>query len=233
VTDAVLVPSFNEAGVIESVLDDIRVRFDGVVIVVDDGSTDGTSELLAVREDLTVFQHEANMGYGQALIDGFTHANDLGCKRVVTMDADGQHEPAHIDQFLAQLGPECDVISGSRYHPSSGALGEVPKDRLHINRVVTEEVNRVTGWGITDAFCGFKAYCLKSVLELELREPGYAMCMEFWAKAWLAGKHVREVPIERIYLDHSRSFGLGLENADDRLSYYLRVWRETLATGGR
>jgi len=226
--DAVVMPVFNEESTVSSVLDALRDHFSGVVIVVDDGSTDATPGVLARRTDITVVHLDHNCGYGCALRIGFDVARDLGVTRVVTMDCDGQHEPAHVPQFLAALDG-ADIVSGSRYLPGSDALGiDAPPDRRAVNLRITSEVNRVTGWELTDTFCGFKAYRMSALDRLVLSECGYAMPLELWARAWQAGLSVTEIAVERIYCDRDRSFGVDLDDAEARLSYYMDVWSRAL-----
>ncbi|MDZ4179899.1 MAG: glycosyltransferase family 2 protein, partial [Coriobacteriia bacterium] len=88
--------------------------------------------------------------------------------------------------------------------------------------------NRVTGWEITDAFCGFKAYRLAALDGMPLCEPGYALPLELWAKAYLKGLAVRELPVERIYFDHDRTFGHELDDPEKRYAYYMKVWNQAL-----
>jgi len=225
-----VLPVYNEGSTVDEVLDSVRRFYPGQVVVVDDGSTDSTSDVLARRDDIEVITLTANQGYGAALRAGFEWAIGAGIRGLVTMDCDGQHEPAHIPQFLDQLASGGDVISGSRYLPSSRGIGRPPEQRREVNERVTAEVNRVTGWGITDAFCGFKAYKIAALAKIELTEPGYAMPLEFWAKAYRAGLSIREIPVERIYCDYDRSFGADLDDPEKRLAYYLSVWRKALGT---
>ena len=89
-------------------------------------------------------------------------------------------------------------------------------------------VNAVTGWGLSDTFCGFKAYSVEALSKLRLTEAGYGMPLELWAKAWRAGLRVRELPVERIYFDHARTFGADLDDPARRRDYYLDVWRRVL-----
>ncbi len=227
-SSAVLMPVYNEAGTIADVLDAVRDMFDGEILVVNDGSTDGTNAVLANRDDVTAIEHPHNLGYGRALAEGFAVARARGIEQVVTMDCDGQHEPRHIPQFLAALALGGDIISGSRYLPESAVVGAAPPTRQEVNKRVTAEINRVTNWQLTDAFCGFKAYRLPALNAFELCEPGYAMPLELWAKAFHAGLLVREIPVERIYSDHDRSFGVDLDDPERRYAYYMSVWRDAV-----
>ena len=229
VDDAVLIPVFNEESTVSDVIDAVRAYHAREIIVVDDGSTDDTVEVLSEREDILLVRHATNLGYGKSLVDGFEFASFAGIKRLITMDCDGQHEPAHIPEFFDALDGEADIVSGSRYLPESGGMGAAPEDRRTINERVTQRINEVTGWSLTDAFCGFKGYRLDALMSLGLTEPGYGLPMELWAKAHRAGLTVKELPVERIYCDHGRSFGEGLDDPEQRYEYYMRVWESALS----
>lgn len=221
-------PVFNEEATLTQVLDSVREHFSGEIVVVDDGSTDATARVLAERSDVAVVRLDRNCGYGCALRIGFDVVRELGISRLITMDCDGQHEPAHIPQFFRAL-EDAHIVSGSRYLPKSGAIGiTVPPDRREVNRRVTDEINRVTGWSLTDAFCGFKAYRGDALVRLRLSEPGYAMPLELWARAWRAGFSVKELAVERIYCDRDRTFGESLDDPDRRIAYYMDVWNRAL-----
>jgi dolichol-phosphate mannosyltransferase len=222
-------PVYNEARTVGAVLDAVRSHFDGWLVVVDDGSTDATTDIVGARSDVLLCVHGANRGYGASLRTGFEAALRLGATSVITMDCDGQHEPRHITEFCERL-ETCgtDIVSGSRYLPSSVADDDAPADRRTVNERVTSIINGVTGWGLTDSFCGFKAYTADALRRVEIDEDGYAMPLQFWARAYHAGLTVCELPVERIYFDHDRSFGEHLDDPELRLAYYLRVWRRAL-----
>lgn len=225
----VVMPVYNEEPTVACVIDAVRERFDGPIVVVDDGSTDKTTALIATRDDVMLVRHAENRGYGASLRSGFETALALGAQTVITMDCDGQHEPRHITEFCDELA-RCgaDVVSGSRYLPGSGEAGRVPPDRRAVNARITALINGVTGWDLTDAFCGFKAYRADALRRVCIDETGYAMPLEFWARAWKAGLTVCEMPVERIYMDHDRSFGQDLDDPDRRMAYYLQVWERAL-----
>src|SRR5262245_40753300 len=93
-------PVFNEAKHLEGVLDEV-VRYSADVLVVDDGSTDGTAELLARRSDVQRITHAKNAGYGAALRSAFEYTLAHDYDVLVTIDCDGQHEPQRIPEFVA------------------------------------------------------------------------------------------------------------------------------------
>lgn len=220
-------PVHNEAEHVQAVLSE-ALRYSNEVLVVDDGSTDGTSDVLSAHGGLHLIRHAQNRGYGAALISAFEFATHGGYEVVVTIDCDGQHEPQRIPRFVEACWA-ADVVSGSRYLERFPTQSRPPEDRRRINRLITEELNRRLGLNLTDAFCGFKAYRTAALRRIQLTETGYAMPLEFWVQAARLGLRIIELPVPLIYLDEHRSFGGALDNARKRLSAYRRVLGESLA----
>lgn len=227
----VVIPLYNERDTLADLIGELRLHYSGDVLVVDDGSTDGSAQTLD-REQLgalRIARHPGGMhlGYGASLIEGFRQAAELGYDTVVTMDCDLQHEPGLVPEFLS--GPlDCDILSGSRYLSSSPHDRGAPADHLRINRLITDRLNSLTGFGITDAFCGFKAYRVEALRKLRLDESGYGLPLQLWIQAKVFGLGVREIAVPRIYLDVKRSFGQELDDPELRLRYYEGVIQREL-----
>jgi len=223
----IVMPMYNEEATLEAVLQAVR-RYapEGAdILVVDDGSTDRSPQILARFADVRVIRHPENRGYGASLITGFRYALEHGYDVVVTMDCDEQHEPYLIPDLLAALDG-VDIVSGSRYLPGSSRGQDPPPDRLQINREITQEVNVLTGLGITDAFCGFKAYRVEALRRMRLSEPSYGMPLQVWVQAAALGLRIREIPIGRIYKNPERRFWGGLDDPEVRRAYYRAVLRQ-------
>jgi glycosyltransferase involved in cell wall biosynthesis len=214
-------PVYNEAAHVAGVLDEV-LRFTPDVLVVDDGSTDGTSTLLAARGDIRVVRHTANAGYGAALATAFRETLAGGWDGLVTIDCDGQHQPRLIPDFVAAAAT-ADIVSGSRYLKRFPGDSRPPVARRRINMEITAEINARLGLAITDAFCGFKAYSRRALAALHVTETGYAMPLEVWVQAAAAGLRIVELPVPLLYLDLARSFGGALDDATTRLAYYRGV----------
>lgn len=220
-------PVYNEAKYVLSVLDEVR-RFSDNILVVDDGSSDGTAELLAEVDFVQVLTHEQNRGYGAALRSAFCYSIQHDYQTVVTIDCDGQHEPQRIPDF-AEACLSADIVSGSRYKQEFAGDSAPPTDRRQINFQITDELNRRLGLSLTDAFCGFKAYRVSALSKLRLTEDGYAMPLELWAQAAHHGLTIHERAVPLIYLDDDRSFGGALDDASTRLDYYHTILERSLA----
>ena len=124
-------PVFNEAKFVNSVLDEV-LRYSSEVLVVNDGSTDGTTDLLNKRDDVRVLDHPENRGYGAALRSAFQFAAGNGFDVVVTIDCDGQHQPRLIREIADLVdAPEnpVDMVSGSRYLQKFEDNSDAPEDR--------------------------------------------------------------------------------------------------------
>jgi dolichol-phosphate mannosyltransferase len=215
------IPVYNEARYVEDVLREVR-RYSPRILVVNDGSTDETADILARQEGLEVITHSVNRGYGAALISAFGYARRQSIDVLVTMDCDGQHEPARIPVLLEAIH-DADIVSGSRYLRDFHQDTRAPQDRQRINGEITAELNRRFGLRLTDAFCGFKAYRREALERLHITETGWGMPLQLWIQAARLGLRIKEVGVPRLYLDPKRAFGGVLDDAAERLAYYRQV----------
>jgi len=138
----IVIPALNESASIAAVVA-AASRF-GTPIVVDDASTDSTAEL-AARYGATVVSHKSVLGYDGALNSGFSKAAEIGCEAIITIDADGQHDPTLIQRFLDALEAGADVVIGVRNR----------RQRVAEHMFAWYTLRR---YGITDPLCGMKAY---------------------------------------------------------------------------
>ncbi len=220
-------PVYNEAAHVNPVLNEV-MRYADDVLVVDDGATDGTSDLLAARTDIRIVRHDKNRGYGAALKTAFDFAIASGYDVLVTIDCDGQHEPQRIGQLIAACR-DADMVSGSRYLRNQEQAQRAPAERRQINIQITREINERLGLSLTDAFCGFKAYRVPALAKFTITEPGYGMPIEVWVQAVHHGLRIVELPVPLIYLEEERSFGGSLDDGRKRLDYYHRVLDTAMA----
>jgi len=227
-------PVYNEARHVAAVLQEVLLHTSDV-LVIDDGSSDGTSQILSEMPGIDVVRHALNRGYGAALVTAFRYALLHNYDVLVTMDCDGQHQPRFIRQFAELIDNEyapADMISGSRYMREFRGDSAAPADRRRINARITACLNEKLGLQITDAFCGFKAYRVSALADLDITNTGYAMPLQLWVQAASLGWRIREAAVPRIYLDENRSFGGALDDADARLAHYHSVLNDELSRRG-
>jgi glycosyltransferase involved in cell wall biosynthesis len=215
------IPVYNEAAHVRSVLAATR-RYSPEILVVNDGSSDGTARLLDSESNLLRIDHSQNRGYGAALISAFEFAVAHRYDVLVTMDCDGQHEPSRIPVLLEAMH-DCDIVSGSRYLRDFRQDTPAPTERRFINAAIAQEINARFGSNITDAFCGFKAYRREALEKLRITEKGWGMPLQLWVQAARQQLRVKEIGVPRLYLDPKRAFGGVLNDPEQRLAYYRNV----------
>lgn len=167
------------------------------VLVVDDGSTDGTGRE-ARKAGAAVLRHETNRGKGAALRTGFDHAVGRGYDALITMDGDLQHDPAAIPAFLAALkAGGGDIVIGTRMR----AVGEMPRIRIWTNRTTSRVVSRLAGQSIPDSQSGYRIMKISVVRDLPLVTSRYDTESEVLIRAARRGARIVSIPIESIYAD--------------------------------
>jgi glycosyltransferase involved in cell wall biosynthesis len=223
-TVLIAMPVFNEFKYVEEILGAVQ-EYSSDILVVDDGSTDGTTKLLERHTTISIISHKVNAGYGRSLIDAFEFAWRNYFDWVITIDCDHQHEPSYIPHFYSEIeNDDADIISGSRYlRQASSDLSAVPAERITINKEITDLLNHSLGLKLTDTFCGFKAYRTSAILKLTLSEEGYGLPLQLWIQAGRMGLRIREIPVPLIYHDPKRNFGGVLEDPRVRLAYYMEI----------
>ncbi|WP_273569055.1 DUF2062 domain-containing protein [Maribacter halichondriae] len=198
----VLVPTYNNAGTLGRVLDGI-LRQTQNSIVVNDGSTDGTTEILKDYPQVHQIHLPKNKGKGNALKIGFKEALKLGYDFVITIDSDGQHFPEDISVFLEALQKEETknvLYIGSRNMRQS----DVPGSSSFGNRFSNFWFWFETGTWLQDTQCGFRLYPLKEIEKLNLYTPKFEFEIEVIVKAAWNGTLVKNVPVKISYEDPER-----------------------------
>jgi dolichol-phosphate mannosyltransferase len=197
----VVVPTYNERDNLDPVLDRLAAAVPAAdVLVVDDGSPDGTGDLADARaardERVHVLHREAKSGLGGAYVAGFRWGLERGYDALVEMDADGSHAPEQLPDLLAAL-PTADVVLGSRW-VEGGAVVDWPRRRELLSRGGNTYARLALGLPVRDATGGFRVYRRDVLAGMELGDiasQGYCFQVDLVWRAWQAGWRVVEVPI--------------------------------------
>jgi len=225
VRTAVIIPAFNEVDALPGVLADLATHVpDHHVIVVDDGSTDGT-HLAAVAGGATCLRLPFNLGIGGALRLGFRHAVREGYERAYQFDADGQHDASQVGDLLAALD-DADMVIGSRFASDRGY--RVGRSRGVAMALLRRLVGAISGQRFTDTSSGFRAF-RRPVLEFFATEypMEYMESVEALVLAVRHGFTVREVPVTM----RDRAAGTA-SNRSIRLAYHFIRLLIVLVAGG-
>jgi glycosyltransferase involved in cell wall biosynthesis len=189
------IPCFNEERFIGSVVLKAKEYVDQV-IVIDDGSTDNTAAV-AELAGATVVKHGSNRGKGAAVSTAFGHAGEIGCRALVLLDGDGQHEPACIPSLVKPvLDGEADMVVGSRFLEIKSSI---PGYRIWGHRLLTFFTNLGSRVKLTDSQSGFRAFSPKAIEALSFGEKGLSVESEMQFLANEANLRVTEVPVSIAY----------------------------------
>ena len=200
----IVIPAYNEASIIDSVIRDAQ-KITGQVIVVDDNSKDGTARI-ARAAGAEVYQHIVNLGLGGALATGFSAALNKRVQIIVTMDADGQHKAEDIPNLIKPIIKEqADVVIGSRLI-GKGLTG-MPASRRLANFLANLITFLLCGVRTTDSQSGLRAFSRSALQKIEIKSQRMEVASEFFKE--IKNKHLRlaEVPIQSIYTEYSLSKG--------------------------
>jgi glycosyltransferase involved in cell wall biosynthesis len=214
----ILIPAYNAAETLTELVERCGKSAPGLrIVVVDDGSTDSTAGVLRDL-DVAVLTHQQNRGKGEALKTGFNYAADNGFDAVITLDADLQHVPEAIPDFvrLYQTG-DYDLIIGTRRI----SLSIMPFARWVSNKTTSSIITRMTGQNITDSQSGYRLVSTALWHEIELSTAGYDLESEVLIKAGKRGYRIGEIPIKTIYTG-SKSY---INPVADSWRFIKLVWR--------
>jgi glycosyltransferase involved in cell wall biosynthesis len=189
------IPCFNEERFIGSVVLKTKGYVDEVMVI-DDGSTDRTA-LVAEKAGATVIRHDSNQGKAAAVSTAFEQAREMGCRALVLLDGDGQHEPADIPSLLQPvLEGKADMVVGSRF---LRIKSHIPRVRALGQRILTFFTNLGSRVRLTDSQSGFRAFSPKAIEALSFAEKGLSVESEMQFLAKDANLRVVEVPVGVVY----------------------------------
>ena len=193
---AVIIPAFNAARQLAAVVDNVRRHIPlERIIIVDDGSSDDT-HAVATGTGAIVVQHEANRGKGAALHTAIEKALAMGWEFVITLDADGQHDPQEIPKFVAhQERTDADIIVGNRMADRQ----DMPFIRVFANRATSDFVSLRAGTRIPDSQNGYRMMRTRIFENIDLETTRYDTESEMLIKAGRRGARIESVPVKTIY----------------------------------
>ncbi len=210
----IVIPAYNEEKSLEQVINNLLNLGYKNIVVVNDGSTDGTAQIM---DRLPVYQvnHLMNLGQGAALMTGTQFAVELGAEIIVHFDADGQHQPHEITNFIEKLNQGYEVVLGSRFlhtkqHMPWTKKYLILKPAIWLNFLLT-------GLKLTDAHNGFRALKKVAAQKINIRQNGMAHNTEIPAEINYHGLSYTEIPVEIKYFHYGQNWKSGIKIIRDLL----------------
>lgn len=209
----VVIPTFNESHSIGELLTSLK-SLDCDVLVIDDGSPDGTADIVSTF-GVEVIEREGKQGLGSAYRAGFSIALDRDYTYIIQMDADGSHQVGDLQKMMEWIG-SADLLIGSRY-VKDGGVANWSKFRELLSKSANIYANLLLSLGIKDTTSGFRIYTSELLKKMEIttiRSEGYCFQIEMTRRAINRGGSVAEIPItfiERRYGVSKMSFMIALE----------------------
>lgn len=204
---AIIIPAYNEEKTIAQVIKRIPKKIKGVsvidIIVIDDGSKD-TTAIVAQKAGATVLSHLINQGVGAATITGISAAKKIDTDMVVTLDADGQHEPKEISKIVELISKKkYDVVIGTRI---------MSRKKMPVLKIIG---NYIMNWltyvlyeiWVKDSQSGFKGFSKNAMQKMKLSSSGYEICSEIVGEIKRLKLKYFEMPIKTIYTTYSKKRG--------------------------
>jgi len=209
----VVIPTYNEVESIGSLLDDLA-KLDVDVLVIDDGSPDGTAQICRAH-GVEVIERSNKQGLGSAYRAGFAIALDRGYENIIEMDADGSHQVSDLVKMMEWIG-SADLLIGSRW-VADGQIANWSKFREYLSRAANAYANLVLSLGVADTTAGFRIYSWQLLAKMDIQtiaSEGYCFQIEMTRRALARGGSIAEIPITFIEREHGvskMSFSIALE----------------------
>lgn len=206
----VIIPTYNNAGTIRKVVEDVS-KYCDQILVVNDGSTDQTAEILnTLPPSVHVVAYDKNRGKGHALVTGFREAMKMGYTHAITIDADGQHFADDMPRLTAEMNKQPDgIIVGSRNLTEEN----MPSGNTFANRFSNFWFRLQTGINLPDTQSGYRLYAFSALRGLGLITSRYEAELELLVYAAWSGQSITSVPVKVYY-----------PPADERVSHFRPVY---------
>ncbi|MGD0083228.1 MAG: polyprenol monophosphomannose synthase [Acidimicrobiales bacterium] len=222
----VVLPTYNEAANIATMLDRVRLALPAAsILVVDDNSPDGTAEIVEKSTEqlgqIELLRRPSKSGLGSAYRDGFRWGLAHGFDVLVEMDSDFSHDPDALESLIAPLSSGYEVSIGSRYVPG-GSIPDWTLARRLLSRGGNLYAEAMLGLGVKDSTAGFRAYAADLIRRIDLdsvRADNYGFQIEMTYRSLQAGARVREVPIRFV----DRALGTSKMSSDTVIEALLLV----------
>jgi len=213
----IVIPVCNDGQYLKNCIDYLNSLDEGDVLVVDDGSEDGTPDLLDGMDNIKYIRHERSQGYGSSLLSAFTFARDLTYQWVICLDVRGEKISADIQAMLDNLRYGYDIVSCSRILENY-EHDEIPGNIQDVMMLISQELYDVTSYNLTDPLTPLLAVNMRAVKNMELTEFDHGLLIQLWIQASYFGLEAIELPSAS-----GSVFGSELELYEEPAGHFISI----------
>jgi len=212
----IILPFYNQGKFIKNSIPVLK-ESGGDILVVDDGSTDGTFEVIKDYPWIKYIKHEHNLGIGASFITAYEYARDYGYEVMITLDHRNVSYKEEISQLMENIAYGYDIVNSSRILENFN-YRDIPPHRIQISEVLSAALKDITGFDITDPLSGIRAVRTESLRHMELTEFNHGLFLQLWIQAYYFGLSILEIPART-----GRGFGEELTSYNDPLGSFMAI----------
>lgn len=212
----IIIPVFNQGKLI-SKFQDILKNLNTPILIVDDGSTDNTFDIVEGLTCLLYIRHENYLGYGSSFITGYEYARDFGYDIILVLDLNNNSFDKEIPLLMENINYGYDLVSGSRILENF-YFQNINKILMDISAEISDQLKTITGFDLTDPLSGIKAFRMDALKNMEFTDCTQGVFLQLWIQAHYFGLTVHEIPAQS-----GNSFGEELTIFDDPLGSLLAI----------
>ncbi|MBP7734815.1 MAG: glycosyltransferase family 2 protein [Spirochaetes bacterium] len=212
----IIIPVYNQGSQIKKSLS-LLEELNHDVLLVDDGSTDNTYEIIKDEKWLRYIKHELNLGIGASIITGYEYARDMNYETIIMLKIENSKFKEEITELMENINYGYDIVTGSRILENF-SFQDIPPEFISITSDLSSQIREITGFDITDPLSGILAIRTSVLKNMELTEFNHCLLLQLWIQAHYFGLSIIEIPAQS-----GRGFGEELTIYDDPMGLFLAL----------
>jgi glycosyltransferase involved in cell wall biosynthesis len=210
----IIIPVYNQSKLIKENLPLLQ-DLESDIVMIDDGSTDNTYDIIEDQKWLKYIKHEQNLGIGASIITGCEFARDMGYDTVIIMNLRNSKFKAELKELIDNINYGYDIVNSSRILENYD-YQEIPQEFIALTSDLSAQIKDITGFDITDPLSGILAIRIEAMKDMELTEFNHCLLLQLWIQAKYLSLSIIEIPAQS-----GIGFGEELSIYDDPMGLFL------------